>query len=497
MKLLNAVQIREWDKYTIQHEPITSLNLMERAANACLHWLLENKDNQSYCIFCGMGNNGGDGLAIARLLSEKGKKIIVYILNTSSFGSADFNENIDRLKRCHSVSIYFINAKEDFPTFVEEVILLDALFGTGLNRRLDGLTAALVEFINESRNEVVSIDLPSGLLCDASSLDFPVINAAHTLTFQCLKLALLIPENEIYFGQVHVLEIGLHPSYLQTIKSNFYLVDKKYIDTIYKPRKAFSHKGNFGHALVIAGSYGKMGAAVLSTKACLRSGAGLVTCHIPKCGLDILQISAPEAMCKVDDDERVITKIGYDICTFSAVGVGPGIDQQNITADMLLNLLKNYSKPLVIDADALNILSAHKDWLPLIPANSILTPHPKEFERLFGNSLNDFEKIETATRQAQQLKIIIILKGHRTFIATPKGNGYFNTNGNAGMATGGSGDVLTGILTGLLAQGYLPEQAAILGVYLHGLAGDKAAQKHGIEGMISGDIIEDIYYSYP
>lgn len=352
----------------------------------------------------------------------------------------------------------------------------------------------LVSYLNQAGNAIISIDIPSGLLCDQSSKGYTAIRAAHTLTFQRLKKAFLVAENEMNIGCPHVLDIGLDPDFPCSVNSNLQLTDSRSILSIYKLRQLFSHKGNFGHALLFAGSYGKMGAAVLGTKACLRSGAGLVTAHIPQNGVDIIQVSAPEAMCRIDAHKERITSLNYDLTIYNSIGIGPGIGMEADTAQLLYTLITAYNKPMVIDADALNILSQHKEWLKQVPAGSVLTPHPKEFARLFGDSANDFEKINLAMQKAEELNLVIVLKGHHTFIATPDAKGYFNTTGNAGMATGGSGDVLTGILTGLLAQGYQPAQAAILGVYLHGLAGDKAAEKYGMDALIAGDLVEEMKY---
>jgi len=489
MKLLNTDQIREWDCYSILHKPISSIDLMENAACASTDWILRHIEKHIIYIFCGQGNNGGDGLAIARFLSLTGKLVKVFVLSINKDGSPDFNTNLERLKSIPSVEIVSLESEESFPLIPQGTIIIDALFGTGLNRKLEGIAATLIQQINESKAEIISIDLPSGLLCDESSIGFPVVEASHTLSFQIPKLALLLPENEIHFGQVHILDIGLLPAFLDIVETKFEWVNETLIQQIYRPRKPFAHKGNYGHALLIAGSYGKMGAAVLSTKTCLKSGAGLVSVHVPKCGLDIVQISAPEAMCQVDEEEKIISAIHYDLSSFKAVGIGPGIGNEYKTATFLKELICQYNNPMVLDADAINILSENPDWLTLLPPQSILTPHVKEFVRLFGEGLNDFEKLEMALQKAMAYQIIIVLKGHRTFIASPSGKGYFNSTGNAGMATGGSGDVLTGIITGILAQGYPPDHAAILGVYLHGKAGDKAAARYGMDAMLAGDII--------
>ncbi len=492
MKLLSAAQIRQWDQYTIKHEPVTSTNLMERAAKACTRWILQNILADNFYIFCGKGNNGGDGLAIARMLNASGKQCHVFVTEPDAKGSEDFNINFNHLHQLKSVPITLLKGEEDNPPLPPGTVVIDALIGTGLNRKLEGSIAQLVNYLNDSGNTIISIDIPGGLQSEASSVGHPVIQAAHTLTFQCLKLAFLMPENELYFGQVHILDINLHPNFPDTVETRFQLVNKALCQSILQPRRRFAHKGNFGHSLLIAGSYSKMGAAVLSAKACTKSGTGLVSCHTPKCGLNILQTTVPEAMCSVDTEEQTISELPDELEKYSAMGIGPGIGTSDQVIFFIQNLITKAKQPLIFDADALNILSARKELLRMLPKSAILTPHPKEFERLFGENLNDYQKIETALQKAAELKIVIVLKGHYSFIATPAGEGYFNFTGNAGMATGGSGDVLTGVITGLLAQGYSSADAAIAGVFLHGLAGDLAAGIHSMEAMTAGDIVDAI-----
>lgn len=492
MKLLSAVQIREWDQFTIRREPVASIDLMERAARACSKWLLQNTLTTSYYIFCGKGNNGGDGLAIARLLSLAGQPVKVFILESGGVGSDDFNKNFNHLREATKVTVTLLRDENDFPPIPTDAIIIDALFGTGLNRMLEGIAAALVQYLNASKNVIIAIDIPSGLLADASSLGNAIIGATHTLTFQCLKLAFLIPENEPFFGRVTILDINLHSDFVDRVESKYNLTNISLCRSIYKKRNPFSHKGNFGHALLCVGALGKMGAAVLSAKACLRAGVGLLSCQIPKSGIAILQTTVPEAMVLYDKDKNNLAATSYDATIFSAIGIGPGIGKAQTTQEVLYHHFMNYNKPMVLDADALNILAERNEWMPLIPENSILTPHPKEFERLFGKGLNDFQKIDIAVQKAKEHKVIIILKGHYSFIATPGGEAYFNITGNPGMATGGSGDALTGILTSLLAQAYQPVQAAILGVFIHGLAGDLAANKWSMEAMTAGDLIDEL-----
>ena len=497
MKVLTAEEIRQWDQFTIANEPVSSLDLMERAASKCAEWITENyRDIESVCIFCGKGNNGGDGLVIARLLTEQNISVSVCILEFGHKGTDDFQANLARLHQYTGVEISFIQAVEHFRPLRKDVLVIDALFGTGLSRPLEGVTKELVDYINRSGCDIVSIDVPSGLPTELSAKGATIIHATHTLTFQCYKPAFLFAENETVIGRVHLLDIGLHKDYPGTLENRFELTDDEVISLIYRPRKQFAHKGHFGHALIIAGSYGKIGASVLSAKACLRSGVGLLTCQIPKCGYDILQSSVPEAMVITDFNSSIITKYESSLKAYQAIGTGPGIGTAYETKQFLRELLENAEKPLVLDADALNIMAEEKSLLTKMPHNSILTPHPKEFSRLFGEAANDFERAEVAITKAIELHCIIILKGHFTLVALPSGKAYFNATGNAGMATGGSGDVLTGILTGLLAQGYAPADVAVLGVYLHGLAGDFAADSCSQEAMIATDIIERIGQSF-
>jgi len=488
MQILSAGQIRSWDQYTIANEPIASIDLMERAAAKCVEWLAQQQlTGYAFAVFCGKGNNGGDGLAIARLLAEKGANVTVSILEFGHKGMDDFQANLERLHLYPQVTIRFIQAADHFHPVEKNTLIIDALFGSGLNRKLEGVTAALTQHINQSGQPVIAIDIPSGMFVDQSSAGNPVVHAHHTLSFQCYKQAFLMTENAAAIGQLHILDIDLHPGF--TPASNpFELVDETMIRGLFTPRQAFAHKGSYGHALLVAGSYGKIGAAVLAAKSCLHSGVGLLTCHVPGCGYTILQSSVPEAMVLTDFNSSFNTKIETDLSVYKAIGIGPGLGQASETKQLVHHLLVAAKQPIVIDADALNILAASPQWLSLLPSESILTPHPKEFARLFGETANEYERINKAVEKAKELNCVIVVKGHHSFIATPGGKGYFNNTGNAGMATGGTGDVLTGILTGLLCQGYAATEAAILGVYLHGLAGDLAATVLSQEAMTAGDL---------
>jgi ADP-dependent NAD(P)H-hydrate dehydratase / NAD(P)H-hydrate epimerase len=489
VKIFSVSQIKDWDLYTIQHEPVKSINLMERAASACSVWIIENfQETTCIKIFCGKGNNGGDGLAMARLLSEKNYDVSVFILENKKAGSPDFETNLNRLKKTF-VKTFFLEDVNSFPVLSKDDVIIDAIFGTGLNKTPTGLISTLVNYINQGTANVVSIDIASGLYADKSSEGNAIIKATYTLAFQNPKLAFLMQENESFVGKVVLLNIGLSKEFEEKEQAQFKFVDKNIIDRIYTPRNQFSNKGSYGNASLLAGSYGMMGAAVLSARACLRSGVGKLTCYICEAGYNILQTSAPEAMCKVFGDKFI--KDPKDFTDFDVVGIGPGIGKYESHKKLLQDLFSNFKKPIVIDADALNVLSENQFLYKSIPAHSIITPHPKEFERLFGKSDSDFDRMNLALSRAKELNIYIVLKGHYTFIASPDGQGFFNSTGNAGMATAGAGDVLTGIITGLLAQKYSPLNAAIFGVYLHGLAGDIAAKNISEEALIADDIIEN------
>lgn len=488
MKIFSAAQVKEWDAYSIKNEPINSINLMERAATACYRWLVKNEFAQKHFrIFCGKGNNGGDGLALARLLIQNNCRVTVYILEFGKIGTEDFQLNLERLHQC-TTDIHFIQSTEFFPTINKDDVIVDALFGIGLNKPLDGISAQLVQYLNLQEALMVSIDMPTGLFTDKASTGNTIINATHTLSFQNYKLALLLPENETYCGQVHLLEIGLHKLFEDNEASIFEMIDRHAIKNIFKPRSNFAHKGNYGHAVLLCGSYGMMGAAVLSSLGCLKSGVGKLTACVPQCGYQIMQATVPEAMCEVEGENFI--QHPPSIEKFDAVGIGPGIGLFPSHKELLQHVFSTANKPIVIDADALNIIAQEPSLFTSIPAGSIITPHPKEFERLFGKTQNNFERLQLALAKANEFNIFIVLKGHYSFIACSGQKGYFNSTGNPGMATAGSGDVLTGILTGLLAQGYDSMQACMLGVYVHGLAGDIAAGKYSQEAMTAGNIAD-------
>ncbi len=491
MKILSTQQIREADSYTIKHEPISSLDLMERASKAFVRWFCEQfVTTRPVAIFCGKGNNGGDGLAIARLLCERAYQVQVYIIEHAAMASQDFEANLVRLKN-HTQPLE-IKAASDLPPLTANHIIIDAMLGSGLSRPTQGILAETIRALNDLGNTIVSVDIASGLYADQPNHeDDVIIKPQYTVSFQFAKLAFMLPQNASYTGSWHVVDIGLHSTFIAEIETPYQLTTPSDAEGRIIARQKFSHKGTFGHALIVAGSYGKIGAAVLAGKACLRSGVGLLTMHIPNCGYEIMQISIPEAMTTVDQNQKYISETPTPDM-YSAIGIGPGIGQETMTVQALEQLLKCVKAPLVIDADALNILSQNPHLLPLLHPKTILTPHPKEFERLAGKTSNEFERLTRARDFAIKHQVIVCLKGANTAGVLSNGDVHFNTTGNPGMATGGTGDVLTGIITSLLAQGYTPENAAIFGVYQHGLAGDRAANQKGMTALIASDLVENL-----
>lgn len=490
MKIPDTQQIRDWDAYTIAQEPVAPIDLMERAALAFTDWFVQtfSETDRPIHIFCGPGNNGGDGLAVARLLQQRFYAVQVYLCYISEHTSEDFAANLARLPRLQELVLQDLKSGDPLPGLPEQAIVIDALFGSGLNRSPEGDYAQLILHLNRSAKTLVSIDIPSGIFADRHT-DGVCIHAHHTLSFETPKLAFLFPENAAHTGDWVVRAIGLHAGFGKQMETRNHFIDAAFIRSFLKTRKKYDHKGSYGHALLIAGSFGKAGAAILAARACLRSGVGLLTVHVPRCAYEVLQATVPEAMVSADANQYFFSRAPLELEPFRAIGIGCGLDRQGESATALLHLLEASDKPMVLDADALNLLSEHPDWYPKIPKQSILTPHLKEFERLFGKSDNDFERNTLQRQKAQELQVYILLKGAHSCIAAPDGTCYFNSTGNPGMATGGSGDVLTGVLTGLLAQGYSPLEAACLGVYLHGLAGDLAAEANGQEAMIAGDLI--------
>jgi hydroxyethylthiazole kinase-like uncharacterized protein yjeF len=493
MKILNADQTRNLDQYTIMHEPIEAIELMERASLQVVRWLLDRYyREQKFIVCCGPGDNGGDGLAIARLLVQKKIQTQVLLLSADKYSPSN---KINTEKFSALSEIILVEEEKDIPDFPEDVILVDALFGSGLSRSLEGIASVLVSKMNSSEAAIVSIDMPSGLFMDKPMEKGPVIEANFTLTFQLPKLALLLPQYEMFVGEFFVLNIGLHKDFIEKSDSKNIYLDDAFVKQIVKKRKKYSHKGTYGKSLIIAGSYGMLGAAVLASKGCLRSGAGLLKTYVPESGFFVLQNDLPEVIVLTDPHPELITEIP-PLDEFVAIGVGPGMTEKPAVQQALTDLLAKAKVPLVIDASAINILAQFPQLQDSIPTYSILTPHPGELERLIGKWKDDFQKLKKTSDFAVQHSVIVVIKGAHSTICTPDGKFYFNSTGNPGMATAGSGDVLTGIITGLLSQGYEPIQAALLGVFIHGYAGDAAARKVSQPAMLASDIADGISVFY-
>ena len=492
MKILSSAQLKELDKYTIIHEPIASIDLMERAARALTEAIVQRWDKSfDIVVFAGPGNNGGDALAVARMLSKKGYRVEVFLFNTKGKLSEECQTNLDRLKTCGSIYFTEISTQFDPPNLTEKHLVIDGLFGSGLNKPLNGGFAAVVKYINSSKAQVAAIDIPSGLMGEDNTYNVRtnIIRADVTLSIQLPKLSFLFPENEDIVGEWEVLDIQLKQSFIDSVSSAYSILEESEVRSLVKPRKRFAHKGTFGHGLLIAGSYGMAGASILSAKACLKSGIGLLTVHVPIHNHDLLQVTVPEAIVHTDIQERYFAQPTH-LNKYSALAIGPGLGREEDTALAMMEQIQGSNLPIVLDADAINILSTHRNWLSRLPKRCILTPHLGELERLIGKCLDTYERLIKVKELASYLQSYIIVKGAWTCIVTPEGNFHFNPTGNPGMATGGSGDVLTGILLGLLAQGYSREEACKLGVYVHGMAGDIAAEEKTEISMTANDIIE-------
>ena len=491
MKILTCTQQKEADAYTIANNNILSINLMEKAASLIADEISKRWDrSHRIVVFAGAGNNGGDALAVARLLFSKSYPVEIYLFNIKGTISEDCMTNIQRLQQCGFTDYHEISNAFEPPKLTAEDVVVDGLFGSGLNKPLSGGFASVVKYINASNAQVVSIDLPSGLMGEDNSnnLRTNIIRADLTLSIQLPKLAFLFPENEDIVGEWKTLDIGISQEFIAQADTPYIITEASEMSQLIKPRKRFAFKNNFGHALLIAGSSGMAGASILAARACLRSGVGLLTIHTPVCNHDILQTAVPEAMVQNDVHELYFAE-PVDLDNYQAIAIGPGIGQEEETALATFDQLADCYIPAVLDADAINILSSHRNYLNRLPRRSILTPHIGELERLIGRCNDSFDRLTKAKELAAYLQCYIVLKGAYSTVITPEGKFYFNPTGNPGMATGGSGDVLTGIILALLAQGHSQENAARLGTFVHGLAGDIAYRRTGEISLTASDII--------
>lgn len=493
MKIFTSDQLHELDRYTIEKEPVASIDLMERAAKALTLAIMDQwNDRTPVVVFAGPGNNGGDALAVARMLLGYGYNVKIYLFNIMNHLSDDCAINRQRLHDDkHAKEFVEVTSKFDPPELTANTLVVDGLFGTGQNKPLAGGFASLVKYINHSPAKVVSIDMPSGLMTEDNSLNVRanIIRADLTLTFHQKKLAFFFADAQQYIGQLKVLDIRLSQEYVRNTDAKYMVLEEDDVRSRMLSRDDFAHKGLMGNALLIAGSYGMTGAAILASRACLRSGVGKLTTHVPQNNYIVMQTSVPEAVLQLDADREIFSE-AVDTDAFDALGIGPGLGQEETTAIAMISQIRRAQCPIVADADALNILANHRAWVQQLPRDIILTPHPLEFDRLSGVTCStDYERLTNAQMMAQKFHVYIVLKGHNTAICLPDGHVCFCPTGNSGMATAGSGDVLTGVILGLLARGYRPADACVVGTYLHGLAGDLAVKDLGKESLVAGDLV--------
>ena len=491
LPLLLSSQIREADAYTITHEPIASIDLMERASKAFVGWFVNHfpEKKKTISVYCGTGNNGGDGLAIARMLDQHGyEKVGVKIARFSDRSTDDFNSNLERL-RSTSVPVRELQAGEEFDSENAEIII-GALLGTGLNKPLSGDFERLVNYLNSLERTVVSVDVPAGLFSDGEVPKGAVaLRSDLVITFQQPKINFLLPESGPFVKCWEAVNIGINGKFIHSLNSPYQLVEEKDIRSKLKPRQRFTNKGTYGHALIIAGQPETMGAALLASSACAYAGSGLTTACVPKSGLTALNSYHPEVMAIVCEESE-LPEIEWT--KFNTIAIGPGLGKDEGALTLFAEVLKNYDRPMVIDADALNMLSENPGLWKHVPEGSVLTPHMKEFDRLFGEHQNWWQRLQTAREKAKEYQVNIVLKNDYTITITPGDKLYFNSTSNAAMASGGMGDVLTGIIAALLAQKYSPEDACIIGNYIHGKAGDELAVPNRMYVVLPGRLVTQL-----
>lgn len=497
MKILNARQVKKLDEYTIRNDSIASIDLMEAAAEAFVDEFKQLiPENQIVKIFCGTGNNGGDGMAIARLLHEAGYDLKVYIIRRSSNPTSDFKTNEDRLRKLQTVPIYDIKEGSKLAELESSEIVIDAIIGIGLSKPVNAasLTGEVIKHINSAKCTTIAVDIPSGVFADKLTTSTS-IEADLTISLELPKLAFMLEDSYRYIGDWVVLPIGLNTQFIEDEETDFELTDDAFANLLLlsRPRTKFDSKSDHGHALIAAGSKGKLGAAVFAVRGAVAAGAGLVTAHVPGVGYQLIQISEPSAMVQIDENESSISEI-VNFDSYDVVGIGPGIGTGTDAKEAIEKVLESseLDTKLVLDADALNIIARNDDFLEMLPPYAVLTPHQNEFERLAGRSDDGFSRLNLLKKFSKTHNVIVVLKGAHTAIATPEGKVYFNSSGTPGLATGGTGDVLTGVITSLIAQGYSNLEACLLGVYVHGLAGELAADLKGVRAMNAGDVIDHI-----
>ncbi len=495
MKIFTTEDIRAIDRSTIETEGVTARDLIERVADGVVGEIVSRwRPNKRTTVFAGPGNNGADALAVARQLIEQGFAPEIYLFNIGGDKlSSDCRQCRDDLLKLDGVNFTEVTGSFTLPELNSSYLVVDGLFGSGLREPLTGGFMSLVRYINESGAKVLSIDVPSGMFGDwnRGAINRNIIHASLTIAIQFPRLAFMMKENSSLVGEWKVIDIGLSNDAMRRTPTNFQIVDAAGMRMLLKPRSPFCSKADFGNLLIVAGKYGMMGAAIMAARGSLRSGVGKVTVHAPGWGYEVIQGQVPEAMFDPDRNDTVVSEI-KQAHAYSAVAIGPGLGTSEATINALDSFLKSSGGPLVLDADALNCMSMRRTMLNMLPARSILTPHAGEFDRLFGTHSTDEERLLTAVKVAEDYDILILLKGHHTALVRPDGKIYFNSTGSPALATPGSGDVLTGVIAAFLAQGYKPEIAPLAGAYIHGLAGDIAADEHGEYGVTAGDIAANI-----
>ena len=496
--ILSTSQIRICEKHTMDDLPISSIDLMEEAGTTCANEIsdiLFQRNIDNVFVFCGTGNNGGDGLVIARKLikdyfGDLSSVTVVICQREDSHPTPEFQKNLSRWKNLKSNKTKLLFFEENNPVHIPETALIvDALFGIGLNKPATGIHASAIRTINASDAYTVAIDIPSGLFADQPTPpNAEIVIANATLSIQFQKLVFMLPQASAYYGEIQNVDIGMYPPADLDIHQEYLCQEN--IRPLLLTRDSYAHKGTFGHGLLVAGSDAMPGAAILAAHAAMRGGIGKLTVHTTDRAATALPIQLPEAILNLDKDSHVFSDLEWSTLqsNINAIAIGPGLGTHAKTVNALKDVLDTIHTPLILDADALNMLADNKTWLAFLPPHSILTPHFHEFDKLAGKAENDFDRIEKARAFAQRYEIILVLKGHHTVISMPDGRQFFNSTGNSGMATAGSGDTLTGLLLALLAQGYSPESTALLGVYIHGLAGDLYAEEFGETSLIASDL---------
>ncbi|MBA4348461.1 MAG: bifunctional ADP-dependent NAD(P)H-hydrate dehydratase/NAD(P)H-hydrate epimerase [Thermodesulfovibrio sp.] len=511
MKVVTSDEMREIDRVTIEKYGIPGPVLMERSGLAVALRVKELYSSKKVVVLCGSGNNGGDGLVAARNLHNMGFRVNILIFAPKDALSPDCKAQYEIAKKI-GVPVEFrkgINRRD-----IHGSVVIDAVFGTGLSRIVTGEIAKIFTLLNNSDTHVISVDIPSGISSDTGKILGQAIKADFTITFGLPKRGHYLYPGAEYTGKLFVEDIGFPDGLLSSNKIKVDLIEKEFITGLIPQRPKYSHKGDYGHVLVVAGSKGKTGAALMTAKACMRSGAGLVTIGVPESLMNVFQRRVTEEMTlPLPDDGRgmlsansINTILDFASKKADVVAVGPGIGVSSDTEKIVVELVKKSPLPIVIDADGINCLKGRRSVLKNAKSPVILTPHPGEMARLLSQKSGDRsqksevelrkeieqDRINMAVSFAKGTGTYVVLKGVPTIVSVPEGNAYINTTGNPGMATAGSGDVLTGIIASLMGQGLNPVDASILGVYLHGLAGDIAAKKKGEHSLIASDIINSL-----